>query len=795
MVQKASRKADASRGVGGSIGKKAKNAAVVLRTRGATGRVVSIAITDGRAPRNEELVKEETPAKNTRAKSPTTDVVKKKKGSETAVKSARGSALKTKREEAPTLSAKTQIAENIATNDPTLRKLRFPKLPKPSVPRVTHGRMRAVAYTGVTYVLLGVLSASYALADISGVVALFGEGKKHHATVLESTSGTLTTTSSGSGDGTSGSTNTSSGSGSGSTDASNTSDSTRGTEAEENDASTVNDTSVTTTDATSSGTANTTSTNTDSPTDTSGTSGFSTINTASIAPPIEVSFSASQPFREKVYLVIKVRNAERVELGLVPRTGLTFLYLGRAQQTTGTVDEWRFAWDTKNIPNGEYDLRVHVKNRYGDYNNPPLFVRVLNAIAPTATTSVPSTITPTVTSIEDEMETTITTLLTDEEDEAQIGDESEMTDAAAALLPGTTPLTAPTAAIAPTPASLLETDDAQETLLREEEEWARRAEQLKRATEEFKKGLLTLIERFAISYRAHDETAKTYVLDEIDSLKTQVVESIRAKELVRDGNYDVVAQEFSKLIAQEIARIETREKMIVERVGDMVSVDSDEDGVVDYDEVHLYKTDPTRADSDGDGFPDGAELVGGYNPTDPSGEVAVAFESPIEAGPLREDILSVESIATERTENEQLGARLSGKGLPNSYVRLYIFSTPVVVTVQTDADGSWSYIFDKELEDGEHTVYVGVTDNAGRIVAKSKPFPFVKTAEAFSAGVAENVPPTSPVIESDQMLSSGAMLLLAAFTLIMCGLALVALGAYFMRPKEHELLGAAPLPA
>ena len=51
--------------------------------------------------------------------------------------------------------------------------------------------------------------------------------------------------------------------------------------------------------------------------------------------------------------------------------------------------------------------------------------------------------------------------------------------------------------------------------------------------------------------------------------------------------------------------------------------------------------------------------------------------------------------------------------------------------VKTDADGSWEYRFDKELEDGEHEVYVGVTDNAGKIIAKSEPFVFIKEAQAL----------------------------------------------------------------
>ncbi len=42
--------------------------------------------------------------------------------------------------------------------------------------------------------------------------------------------------------------------------------------------------------------------------------------------------------------------------------------------------------------------------------------------------------------------------------------------------------------------------------------------------------------------------------------------------------------------------------------------DTDADELSDYEEVTVYKTDPLKADTDGDGFLDGMEVRGGYNP-------------------------------------------------------------------------------------------------------------------------------------------------------------------------------------
>ncbi|MFH1089597.1 MAG: hypothetical protein V1716_04195 [Candidatus Uhrbacteria bacterium] len=44
------------------------------------------------------------------------------------------------------------------------------------------------------------------------------------------------------------------------------------------------------------------------------------------------------------------------------------------------------------------------------------------------------------------------------------------------------------------------------------------------------------------------------------------------------------------------------------------NIDSDSDGLSDYDEYHKYKTDPAKSDTDGDGYSDKVEIDGGYNP-------------------------------------------------------------------------------------------------------------------------------------------------------------------------------------
>ncbi len=50
---------------------------------------------------------------------------------------------------------------------------------------------------------------------------------------------------------------------------------------------------------------------------------------------------------------------------------------------------------------------------------------------------------------------------------------------------------------------------------------------------------------------------------------------------------------------------------------DPKKIDTDGDGLTDYDEVNTYHTNPLKVDTDGDGFGDSAELRRGYDPLGP----------------------------------------------------------------------------------------------------------------------------------------------------------------------------------
>ena len=112
---------------------------------------------------------------------------------------------------------------------------------------------------------------------------------------------------------------------------------------------------------------------------------------------------------------------------------------------------------------------------------------------------------------------------------------------------------------------------------------------------------------------------------------------------------------------------------------------------------------------------------------------------------------------------------------------LFVFSDPIVLSIETNDDGSWSYVLDRPLELGNHEVYVAVTSNTGKIVAKSDKYVFAQTAEAAvalaSPGDTEDRAP-SPV---KSRMNQGYFLV-GILSIIGVGLAVIAIG--LMRSKK-----------
>lgn len=264
------------------------------------------------------------------------------------------------------------------------------------------------------------------------------------------------------------------------------------------------------------------------------------------------------------------------------------------------------------------------------------------------------------------------------------------------------------------------------------------------------------------------------------------------------------ANSFTRRVAASRAG---RKKAFTERVGARAVLDRDADGVTDFDEINVYKTDPTEPDSDGDGIADGEELLRHTSPlratvvlatssvptevrttSTPAADAddALTFEDPRIIGEEHPELLAVDDVALQSSRAATRTAErlaLAGRAMPNSFVTIYVFSVPLVVTVRTGPDGVWEFAFDEELPDGSHRAYAAITDSAGRVLAKSRPLPFVKEAQAVTVGAVAAEPLAAPDETPTERFLSSSLLLLVVSALAFLGLFVAVLG-YLRRGRK-----------
>jgi hypothetical protein len=209
-----------------------------------------------------------------------------------------------------------------------------------------------------------------------------------------------------------------------------------------------------------------------------------------------------------------------------------------------------------------------------------------------------------------------------------------------------------------------------------------------------------------------------------------------------EKDFDTVYEEENEEIVEAIkvlkAEVVKEERLFEKREEKSFRNDSDKDGISDYDEVAIFKTNPFNKKTKEGDKTDSEKILAGINPVT---DELISYEDPREAKPpvikkYRVEKLEVRGVTPTTAPEEVSKSELvfEGEGLPNSFVTIYIFSTPIIVTVKTDGNGRWTYALDKELDDGQHEMYVATVDNSGKIVAKSEPIPFVKTANAAELG-------------------------------------------------------------
>lgn len=477
---------------------------------------------------------------------------------------------------------------------------------------------------------------------------------------------------------------------------------------------------------------------------------------ALVQPTVSLAVHEGEELSGFAHLTITTSPVLWVELYAVPYKTLTPRFLGIASKQSDTA--WTYTWDTTQTPNGSYTVYARVKTVYGFTEGTRTYITIDNPVMSAYTEEEEKTI-ETLTTVAESLNS-----VTDNVEEAENLSQDETA----------------------TVVYIESTDTFAERIASDDSTLKETVEDI---VQTYRDQLGVLLEELAKARRIDDEENVRAIRAKIENLMQEVITNlpnrIETKELI-----DQINTYLSQITLGLTEVTLNNEDIVKKRIGDVVFTDTDKDGISDYDEVHLYKTNPFAADTDGDGVIDGTEIEKGYNALDVTREALVVYESPKDTGVVREDILSINTLMSLSRDSldEPLRAFISGTALPNSFVTLYFFSSPVIVTVKAGADGSWSYILDKELENGSHEVYIGLTDNTGTIVAKSNPFTFAKTAEAYTAVDAAGAAALSEE-SKPQFFDTRIFLLIASLLIVLLGLVLLLLGMHAQKvPARTDML-------
>jgi len=230
----------------------------------------------------------------------------------------------------------------------------------------------------------------------------------------------------------------------------------------------------------------------------------------------------------------------------------------------------------------------------------------------------------------------------------------------------------------------------------------------------------------------------------------------------------VITPEDEEAIVQQRETIKDRDNI----ASDLLD-DSDGDGLTDFDEINVYGTDPNDANTGGGAYSDGEDILRGLNPLEEE-TVAIVYEDPRqERGELSTNY-TVDEIEVIETEIDEDGTEvvtaieIRGTAQPKAFVTVYIFSNPIVVTVQADGEGKWKYQLEKRLEDGEHIAFAAAVNNSGKILLKSEGKQFSKRAAAvgfsvtnIAESIEESAQTTDGMFNTTFLLVAGAVIILA----------------------------------
>jgi hypothetical protein len=426
-------------------------------------------------------------------------------------------------------------------------------------------------------------------------------------------------------------------------------------------------------------------------------------------------------------------EVEKVELYLRQPSSLTEIYVGTAQKKDGAFE---FDFNSEQFPNGDYFLFLKISSSFGEYKSPEFPFGIENKIEEKKEETE---------KIKEEVGMKLQNLEETEKKGEKVVEEtkSQIEETIVEKIP-----------------------QVKEEVSEKIKEIEPKIKEIKEKTEKEILAPETKIPEFK---REKESLKKEIIEKSLEPIEKKTT-NLEPKEKER---VEIAKVEIQKKIEEILEKTETQFKEIAKEKKEIYPEafkDSDQDGLSDWQEV-ILGTNPLNPDTDGDGYLDGIEYRSGFDPKKPGPADKILWQDPREKGKVGE------RVGIEKVEIVDKKLKITGRGIPNSFVTIYIFSKPIIALAKVNENGYFEYVLDKELTDGTHTVYVALTNNKGEIEEKSAPFTFVQSqgkilriAEFPAAQVAP--PPSEALRKSFLVLVLGLIVFSLGFGFFVMGLAI-----------------------
>ncbi len=232
-------------------------------------------------------------------------------------------------------------------------------------------------------------------------------------------------------------------------------------------------------------------------------------------------------------------------------------------------------------------------------------------------------------------------------------------------------------------------------------------------------------------------------------------------------------------------RVENFEAELATVTSSLTAKDSDSDGISDFDELSIYKTNPQSADSDIDSVVDGVEIVRNFDPL--FADVSkFAHLGEVRGGIEQDEVVKITSVKPVvikgiSNDNEEVFALIEGHTIPNTFVTIISYSSLTIGMIKANAAGDFTYTLEKAFGEGQQEIVAVITDNTGDIVASSKPYHFIKTKNAFVAAALSNKQATFEESGDERPILTSTII--AAIAVVTFGFILLLLGQNIRNKK------------